>query len=34
MKILVFGATGMIGTRITAELEQRGHEPDQITVAW
>jgi len=25
MKIVVFGATGMIGTRIAAELEQRGH---------
>jgi putative NADH-flavin reductase len=26
MKIVVFGPTGMIGSRITAELEQRGHE--------
>jgi uncharacterized protein len=26
MKIVVFGPTGMIGTRIAAELEQRGHE--------
>jgi putative NADH-flavin reductase len=26
MKIVVFGSTGMIGSRITAELEQRGHE--------
>ena len=26
MKIVVFGSTGMIGSRIAAELEQRGHE--------
>jgi uncharacterized protein len=26
MKILVFGATGMVGSRITAELERRGHQ--------
>jgi uncharacterized protein len=26
MKILLFGATGMVGSRIAAELEQRGHE--------
>ena len=26
MKIVVFGPTGMIGSRIVAELEQRGHE--------
>jgi hypothetical protein len=26
MKIVVFGSTGMIGSRITAELAQRGHE--------
>jgi hypothetical protein len=26
LKIVVFGSTGMIGSRITAELEQRGHE--------
>jgi hypothetical protein len=26
MKIVVFGPTGMIGSRIAAELEQRGHE--------
>lgn len=26
MKIVVFGPTGMIGTRIARELEQRGHE--------
>ncbi|NUP01869.1 MAG: NAD(P)H-binding protein [Nonomuraea sp.] len=26
MKILVFGATGMIGQRITAELDGRGHD--------
>ena len=26
MKIVVFGATGMIGSRIAHELEQRGHE--------
>ncbi len=26
MKIVIFGSTGMIGSRITAELEQRGHE--------
>jgi uncharacterized protein len=26
MKIVVFGATGMVGSRIAAELEQRGHE--------
>jgi putative NADH-flavin reductase len=26
MKIVVFGHTGMIGSRIVAELEQRGHE--------
>jgi uncharacterized protein len=26
VKIVVFGATGMVGSRITAELEQRGHE--------
>ena len=25
MNIVIFGATGMIGTRIAAELEQRGH---------
>ena len=25
MNIVVFGATGMIGTRMAAELEQRGH---------
>jgi putative NADH-flavin reductase len=25
MKIVVFGATGMIGTRITAELERHAH---------
>src|SRR5437764_858661 len=31
MKILVVGATGMIGTRITAELEQRGHEVIRAT---
>lgn len=26
MKIVVFGSTGMIGSRIAAELERRGHE--------
>jgi uncharacterized protein len=26
MKIVVFGATGMVGSRITAELERRGHQ--------
>lgn len=26
MKIVVFGSTGMVGSRISAELEQRGHE--------
>lgn len=26
MKIVVFGPSGMIGSRITAELERRGHE--------
>src|SRR5436309_10459492 len=26
MKIVVFGATGMVGSRITAELELRGHQ--------
>ena len=26
MKIVVFGPTGMIGSRIVAELEQRGHD--------
>ena len=26
MKIVVFGSTGMIGSRIVTELEQRGHE--------
>jgi putative NADH-flavin reductase len=26
MKIALFGATGMIGSRIAHELEQRGHE--------
>lgn len=26
MKIVVFGSTGMIGSRIATELEQRGHE--------
>ena len=26
MKIVVFGPTGMVGSRIVAELEQRGHE--------
>jgi putative NADH-flavin reductase len=26
MKIVVFGPTGMIGSRIVTELEQRGHE--------
>ena len=31
MKIVVFGATGMIGTRIAAELEQRGHAETAAT---
>lgn len=31
MKIVVFGATGMIGTRIAAELEQRGHAMRRAT---
>ena len=26
MRIVVFGATGMVGSRIVAELERRGHE--------
>jgi uncharacterized protein len=26
MKIVIFGSTGMIGSRIATELEQRGHE--------
>src|SRR3954451_18974351 len=26
MKVVVFGPTGMVGSRIVAELEQRGHE--------
>src|SRR5258707_14920693 len=33
MKIVVFGATGMIGTLITAELEQRGHDETAATRA-
>ena len=33
MNIVVFGATGMIGTRITAELEQRGHAETAATRA-
>jgi uncharacterized protein len=33
MKIVVFGATGMIGTRIAAELEQRGHAVTAATRA-
>jgi uncharacterized protein len=33
MKIVVFGATGMIGSRITSELEQRGHEVTAATRA-
>ncbi len=34
MKIVVFGATDMIGTRSAAELEQRGHGAERITVVW
>ena len=26
MKVVVFGPTGMVGSRIVAELEQRGHK--------
>lgn len=33
MKIVVFGATGMVGTRIAAELEQRGHAVTPATRA-
>lgn len=33
MHIVVFGATGMIGTRIAAELEQRGHAETAATRA-
>jgi len=33
MKILVFGATGTTGTRIAAELEQRGHAVTAATRA-
>ncbi len=33
MKIVVFGATGMIGTRIAAELEQRAHAVTAATRA-
>ena len=33
MNIVVFGATGMIGTRITAELEHRGHAETAATRA-
>ena len=29
MKIVVFGATGIIGTPIAAELKQRGHQPER-----
>lgn len=31
MKVGVFGATGMIGTRIAVELEQRGHAVTSAT---
>ncbi len=33
MNIVVFGATGMIGTRIAAELEERGHAETAATRA-
>jgi uncharacterized protein len=33
VKIVVFGATGMIGTRIAAELEERGHAETAATRA-
>jgi putative NADH-flavin reductase len=33
MKIVAFGATGMIGTRLAAELEQRGHAVTAATRA-
>jgi len=33
MNIVVFGATGMIGTRIAAELKQRGHAVTAATRA-
>lgn len=33
MNIVVFGATGMVGTRIAAELEQRGHTVTAATRA-
>jgi uncharacterized protein YbjT (DUF2867 family) len=33
MNVVVFGATGVIGTRITAELEQRGHAETAATRA-
>lgn len=33
MKILVLGATGMIGSRISAELERRGHEVTGVSRA-
>ena len=32
MNIVVFGATGMIGTRIAAELKQRGHAVTPATL--
>jgi uncharacterized protein len=31
MKIVLFGATGMVGSRIAHELEQRGHEVSAAT---
>jgi putative NADH-flavin reductase len=31
MKIVLFGATGMVGSRIARELEQRGHDVAPIT---
>src|SRR5580704_14056034 len=33
MKIVIFGSTGMIGSRIATELEQRGHEVTGVSRA-
>lgn len=33
MNVVVFGATGMIGTRVAAELERRGHAVTAATRA-
>jgi hypothetical protein len=34
VKIVVFGATGMVGSRIAAELESGGHARERVTAAW